>query len=279
MSRSRFKSKRSRGILQFNSTSQPTALTRPSSANARRLKSRHPFVFAARHFISSSDNNNLLASQWVDHQWNAEWADKPKRLRIFIPDTGIHPHGMTLPRRALIRLNRLRTGVGRFRSCLYKWDMASSVSVAQKNIPSTMLSSNVQSIDLPMDCMAWRFWTMKQLNGCSTPAPRSSAAEQWFEQLAQKKNRRNCAILLCFVRYIGKENFTKERLCCINLLGHASGSEIFRFFSKYFGEKDIDRGTCVRVCIDGAASMTAYRLGDFPKITNNRLVNFGAFKT
>jgi len=23
-----------------------------------------------------------------------------------------------------------------------------------------------------MDCMTWRFWTMRQSNGCSTPAPR-----------------------------------------------------------------------------------------------------------
>jgi len=35
---------------------------------------------------------------------------------------------MTLPRRAWVRLNRLRTGVGRFRSCLYKWGMASSAA-------------------------------------------------------------------------------------------------------------------------------------------------------
>ena len=33
---------------------------------------------------------------------------------------------MTLPRTAWVRLNRIRTGVGRFRSCLYKWVMASS---------------------------------------------------------------------------------------------------------------------------------------------------------
>ena len=36
--------------------------------------------------------------------------------------------GATLPRRAWVRLNRLRTGVGRFRSCLYKWSMASSAA-------------------------------------------------------------------------------------------------------------------------------------------------------
>jgi len=38
--------------------------------------------------------------------------------------------GMTLPRRAWVRLNRLRNGVGCFRSCLYKWDMASSAACA-----------------------------------------------------------------------------------------------------------------------------------------------------
>ena len=37
-----------------------------------------------------------------------------------------------------------------------------------------------------MDCTAWRFWTMRQSNGCSTPVPRSSAAKQWLEQLVQK---------------------------------------------------------------------------------------------
>jgi len=58
---------------------------------------------------------------------HAEWADSPTRLRILIPDTGTHPPGMTLPRRVWVRLNRLRTSAGCFRSCLYKWGMASSV--------------------------------------------------------------------------------------------------------------------------------------------------------
>jgi len=38
------------------------------------------------------------------------------------------PPRMTLPRRAWVRLNRLCTGVGRFRSWLYKWGMASSAA-------------------------------------------------------------------------------------------------------------------------------------------------------
>ena len=69
------------------------------------------------------------AAQWTDYQWNAEWLDNTTRLRTFIPDTGTHPFpGMTLPRKAWVRLNRLRTGVGRFRSCLYKWGMAPSAA-------------------------------------------------------------------------------------------------------------------------------------------------------
>jgi len=66
------------------------ALTRPPSANSRHLKSRHPFVPAAQRLISSPDNN-IRAAQWVDHQWNVEWADNPTRLRTFIPDTGTNP--------------------------------------------------------------------------------------------------------------------------------------------------------------------------------------------
>ena len=38
------------------------------------------------------------------------------------------PPGMILPRRAWVRLNRLRTGVRRFCSCPYKWGMASSAA-------------------------------------------------------------------------------------------------------------------------------------------------------
>jgi len=129
-----------------------SALTCPSGA--QRLKSRHPFVPAAQQLISSSDNNNIRAAQWADHQWNVEWADNPTRLRIFIP--GAHPPGMTLPRRAWVRLKRLHTSVRCFRSCLYKWGMASSAACECGAEEQTVghVVHNVQSIDLLMDCTA-----------------------------------------------------------------------------------------------------------------------------
>jgi len=67
-----------------------SALRRPSIAEARRLKSRHPLVPAARLHFSSSDNNNIRAALWADHQWNVEWADNTTRLWIFILDPATH---------------------------------------------------------------------------------------------------------------------------------------------------------------------------------------------
>jgi len=105
-----------------------SALTHPSSADARRVKSTLPIVPAEQQLISFSHNHKIRAAHWVDHQWNAEWAYNPTKLRIFILDTSTHPLGMTLPRRAWVQLKCLRTGVGRFRSCLYRWGMASSAA-------------------------------------------------------------------------------------------------------------------------------------------------------
>jgi len=128
-----------------------SALTCPSSANPQHLKSRHPFVLAVQQLINSSDNNNKSVALLADHRWNAEWLDHTRRLRTFIPDIGTHPPGMALQRTACVRLNRLRTGVGRFRYCSHKQVIVPSAAfdVAHKNKPSTMLFSNVQSIDLP----------------------------------------------------------------------------------------------------------------------------------
>jgi len=43
-----------------------SALTHPPSADARRLKSRHPFVLAAQQLISSFDDNKS-AAHWVGY--------------------------------------------------------------------------------------------------------------------------------------------------------------------------------------------------------------------
>jgi len=83
-------------------------------------KPRHRFVFTTQQHISSSDNNNIRAAHWADHQLKAEWVGNLTRLRTFIPDNGIQLTGMNLSRTAWVGLNRLNTGVGCFRSILHK---------------------------------------------------------------------------------------------------------------------------------------------------------------
>jgi len=76
--------------------------TSTSSANARRLKSKHPFVPTAQQLISSSDNNNIRAAHWADHQWNANWAINPTQTPHFHHRHRHPPPGATLPRRARV---------------------------------------------------------------------------------------------------------------------------------------------------------------------------------
>jgi len=57
-----------------------------------------------------------------------EWQKNTSHLHTFIPSPGPSPPEMTLPRPSWERLNRLRTGIGQFRSTMYKWGLVSSTN-------------------------------------------------------------------------------------------------------------------------------------------------------
>ena len=89
-----------------------------------RLRSRRPFVPGARNLLDNLARLGIRASKWTNHKWNAEYCENTSRISAFVPETGARPVGMGLPRAALVRLNRLRTGVGRFHSSMHKWGLA-----------------------------------------------------------------------------------------------------------------------------------------------------------
>ena len=62
----------------------------------------------------------------MDYVWNMEYLKSASRFHAFIPRASPKPLGMGLPRTSWVKLNRLRTGVGRFHSSMYKWGVAPS---------------------------------------------------------------------------------------------------------------------------------------------------------
>ena len=58
---------------------------------------------------------------WAETKWNTEWQSNTSCLRTFILDVNPKPLEMYLSIPSSIRLNRFRTGVGMFRSTMYKW--------------------------------------------------------------------------------------------------------------------------------------------------------------
>ena len=93
-------------------------LSGPSDTQVR-PRSRRPFVPGARNLLDNLARLGIRASEWTNHKWNAEYCESASRLRAFVPETGARPVGIGLPRAAWVKLNRLRTGVGRFHSSMH----------------------------------------------------------------------------------------------------------------------------------------------------------------
>ena len=79
-----------------------------------RLRSRRPSVPAVRNLLDNLARLGIRASEWTNHKWKTEYCENASRLRAFVPETSARPVGMDLPRVAWVKLNRLRSGVGRF---------------------------------------------------------------------------------------------------------------------------------------------------------------------
>ena len=101
-------------------------LSGSSDTSQARLRCRRPFVPGARNLWDSLARLGIRASEWTSHKWKTEYCENASRLRAFVPETGARPAGMGLPRVAWVKLNRLRTGVGRFHSFMHKWGLAPS---------------------------------------------------------------------------------------------------------------------------------------------------------
>ena len=139
--------------------------------NARYLKSRHTFVPAAQHLISSSDDNNRNAALWTGYQWIAELLENTTRLRTFIHEIGTHPElAFQEQRGSDLTASAPVSDVYTPAYTKGVWSLLRLVCVVQINRPLTILSSNFHSSDVHVDCMSLRVWMMQQSPGCLTLA-------------------------------------------------------------------------------------------------------------
>ena len=98
----------------------------PIETRQMRLRSRRPFVPAARNLWDNLTRRGNRASELTNYKWKTEYCENAYRLRAFVPRAGASSVGMGLPQAAWIKLKRLLTGVGRFHSSMHKWGLAPS---------------------------------------------------------------------------------------------------------------------------------------------------------
>ena len=101
-------------------------LNGPSDTCQVRLRSRRPFVLAAWNLLNNLARLGIRASEWTNHKWKTEYYKNASRLRVFLPGTSARPVGISFPRAAWVKLNRLRTSVMQFHLSMHKWGLAPS---------------------------------------------------------------------------------------------------------------------------------------------------------
>ena len=101
-------------------------LTKPQAASRERLKSRRPFVPAARKLLYNLSELGIRAAQWTNLTWDTKYSKSMSALGVYISRVSTISIGMSLTRTAWVKLNRPRAVVERFSLSMYKWGLASS---------------------------------------------------------------------------------------------------------------------------------------------------------
>ena len=92
-----------------------------------RLKSWHRIATSGKELLSTTIPNETKA-HWIARMWSAEWQRSTSRPHEYITSPSRSSPGSDLPRQAWpwVKLNRLRTGVGRFNADMWRWGLSKS---------------------------------------------------------------------------------------------------------------------------------------------------------
>ena len=90
-----------------------------------RLKSRGPFATSGKDLLSTILPNETKA-HWKARMCSVEWQPSISWLREYITSSSGSSPGSDLPRQACVKLNRLRTEVGRLNADMWRWGLSKS---------------------------------------------------------------------------------------------------------------------------------------------------------
>ena len=96
-----------------------------NSTHRKRLKSRRPVTHHAQQLVSSVHPQETV-KHWSHARYAESWASTTTRLHQFMPTPSNSEQCVGLSRRSWTRLNRLRTGVGRFGANMLRWGLSTS---------------------------------------------------------------------------------------------------------------------------------------------------------
>ena len=93
------------------------------SANPKRVKSRNSFAHNARLLTALTQE---LAEHWIQARRTESWASTTTTLHQFMPTPSTIAAGADFSLRTWTRLNRLRSGIGRFGASMLRWGLVKS---------------------------------------------------------------------------------------------------------------------------------------------------------
>ena len=68
---------------------------------------------------AADDGENHATRSWVLEKWNSRWSQSENAVKVYLPQVNLKPQGCHLPRPTWVKLNRLRSGYGRFK--YHRW--------------------------------------------------------------------------------------------------------------------------------------------------------------